>query len=192
IKPMKTCLIIVDVQNDFCPGGVLAAKTANEIIPVINELMEHFSLIVASKDWHPAKSIHFEKWPVHCVRATAGAAFHPDLNIEKINELFLKGIGNYDDGYSAFESTNMDLNYWLQKHDVDTVYICGIATEYCVFQTAIHALQFGFKVKVIKDAVAEIEVAEGDTARAFQEMEKAGIRLLSSQEFMAEKQVFQV
>lgn len=188
---MKTCLIIVDVQNDFCPGGVLAAKTANEIIPVINELMEHFPLIVASKDWHPAKSIHFEKWPVHCVRATVGAAFHPDLNVQKINEVFLKGTSNSDDGYSAFEATNMDLAYWLNKNNVDTVYVCGIATEYCVLSTAMDALQSGFTVKVITNAVAEIEAKEGDTSRAFEEMETAGIELISSEKFMAEKLVFQ-
>lgn len=189
---MKNCLLVVDVQNDFCPGGVLAAKKGNEIILVINELMDHFPLVAASKDWHPAQSIHFEKWPVHCVRATPGAAFHPDLNIQKINEVFLKGIGNSDDGYSAFESTNMDLSYWLQKNGADTVYICGIATEYCVFKTAMDAVRAGFKVKVITDAVAEIEVNEGDTARAFEMMENAGIELMSSVQLMAEKWMVQV
>jgi nicotinamidase/pyrazinamidase len=186
---MKNCLIIVDVQNDFCPGGALGATKGNEIIPVINKLMDHFPLIVASKDWHPAKTIHFEKWPLHCVRATAGAAFHPELNVEKIHDVFLKGTGNSDDGYSAFEATNMDLSYWLNRNNVDTVYVCGIATEYCVFSTAMDALKSGFKVKIITDAVAEIEAEEGDTKRAFEEMENAGIELLSMGDFLKERMV---
>ena len=189
---MQNCLIIVDVQNDFCPGGALAAPKGNDIIPVINELMDHFTYVVASKDWHPAQTVHFEKWPVHCVRATAGAAFHPDLNVEKFNEVFLKGTGNSDDGYSAFEATNNDLSYWLTKHNVDTVYVCGIATEYCVFSTAMDALKSGFKVKIITDAVAEIEAEEGDTKRSFEKMEKAGIALVSMGGFLKGRREFKV
>ena len=190
MKNMQTCLIIVDVQNDFCPGGTLGAPKGNAIIPVINELMDHFTLIAASKDWHPAQTVHFEKWPVHCVRATAGAAFQPDLNVQKIHEVFLKGTGNSDDGYSAFEATNMDLSYWLRKNNVDTVYVCGIATEYCVFSTAMDALQSGFKVNIVTDAVAEIEAEEGDTKKAFEKMEKAGITLISMEDFLRVRREF--
>ena len=189
---MQTCLIIVDVQNDFCPGGALAAPKGNDIIPVINELMDHFPFIVASKDWHPAQTIHFEKWPVHCVRATAGAAFHPHLDVKKINEVFLKGTGNSDDGYSAFEATNHDLSHWLTQHNVDTVYVCGIATEYCVFSTAMDALKSGFTVKIILEAVAEIEAQEGDTKKSFEKMEAAGIELVSIKDFLRERREFRV
>lgn len=172
------CLIIVDVQKDFCPGGALAASGGNDIVPVINKLMSKFSLIVASKDWHPAKTVHFEKWPVHCVRGTAGAKFHKQLDVEAINEVALKGTGNSDDGYSAFEATNIDLAYWLRKNHVTEVYVCGIATEYCVMSTAMDAMRAGFKTYVITDAIAAVEVKPGDAKKALEEMGKAGISLI--------------
>ena len=99
-------LLIVDVQNDFCPGGVLAAPGGDKVVPVINRLMEHFDIIVASRDWHPKGSIHFNKWPVHCVENSFGASFHSDLNTKNIQQVFFKGTENRDDGYSAFEATN--------------------------------------------------------------------------------------
>lgn len=172
-------LIIVDVQRDFCPGGSLAAPAGNDIVPVINKIAEKFDCIIASKDWHPAKTVHFEKWPVHCVRGTAGAKFHKQLDVERINEVALKGTGNSDDGYSAFEATNIDLVYWLKKHDVTDVYICGIATEYCVMSTAMDAVKAGFNTYVIADAVAGVEVSEGDTDKAFKEMASAGVVMVN-------------
>lgn len=172
-------LIIVDVQRDFCPGGALPAAAGNDIVPVINKLAEKFNFIVASKDWHPAKTVHFEKWPVHCVRGSAGAKFHKQLDVEKINEVALKGTGNSDDGYSAFEATNIDLVYWLKKNDISDVYICGIATEYCVKSTAMDATKAGFNTYVIVDAVAGVEVNPGDTEKAFKEMEEAGVKLVN-------------
>lgn len=189
---MKDCLLIVDVQKDFCPGGALAASKGDEIIPAINDLIERFSLIAASKDWHPAQTIHFENWVVHCVRATSGAAFHDGLNKQKINEVFLKGTGNTDDGYSAFEATNNDLEFWLKKNGVTTIYLCGIATEYCVQSTALDARKFGLKVKLITDATAPIEAKEGDTVRSLQLMKDAGIELITHQEVLAEGNCFYV
>lgn len=177
--PAVKCLIIVDVQKDFCPGGALAAPGGNDIVPVINKLMEKFSLIVASKDWHPAKTVHFEKWPVHCVRGTSGAKFHKHLDVENINEVALKGTGNSDDGYSAFEATNIDLAYWLRKKQVTDVYVCGIATEYCVMSTAMDAMKAGFKTLVVTDAIAAVEVKPGDTQKSLDEMEAAGILLVN-------------
>ena len=94
-------LLIVDVQNDFCPGGALGAPGNDEVVPVINKIQDKFDVVVASKDWHPENSIHFEKWPVHCVANTKGAEFHPDLKTGKIDTIFLKGTGNKDDGYSS-------------------------------------------------------------------------------------------
>ena len=103
---MKKALLIVDVQNDFCPGGTLAAPAGNDIIPVINKIMDKFDLVIASKDWHPEKTVHFDKWPVHCVRATPGAAFHPELDTTKIYEIVFKGTTNSYYGYCSFDSTN--------------------------------------------------------------------------------------
>src|SRR5690606_41612447 len=109
-------LIIVDLQNDFCPGGALAAPKGDQIVPTINKLMGKFDLVVASKDWHPEDSVHFEKWPVHCVRQTPGAEFHPKLQTSKLDMVILKGTNDKDDGYSAFEATNKVLaNYPNEK-----------------------------------------------------------------------------
>lgn len=173
------CLIIVDVQKDFCPGGALAAPGGNDIVPVINKIMGKFSLIIASKDWHPAQTVHFDKWPVHCVRGSNGAKFHKQLDVDNINEVALKGTGNSDDGYSAFEATNIDVAYWLRKNQVTDVYICGIATEYCVMSTAMDALKAGFNTFVVKEAIAAVEVKPGDTQKALDEMQAAGIQLIS-------------
>ena len=91
-------LLVVDVQNDFCPGGSLAVPNGDNVVPVINALMEKFSVVVASKDWHPRKTVHFQKWPVHCVHNTRGAEFHPHLDSVRIRQGFLKGTGNKDGG----------------------------------------------------------------------------------------------
>lgn len=179
---MKKALIIVDVQQDFCPGGALAAPKGNDIIPVINALMDQFDFVVASKDWHPAKTVHFDKWPPHCIRGTVGAAFHPDLKEQKMDAVVLKGTGNSDDGYSAFEATNIDLSHWLKKNGVDEVYITGIATEYCVMSTAIDAVQSGFKVNVITDAIAAVNQKEDDEENALQKMQGYNIRLVTSRD----------
>lgn len=177
---MDNALIIVDVQRDFCPGGALPAPKGNEIIPVINKVMNKFKVIIASKDWHPANTIHFEKWPPHCIRGTEGAAFHPDLHQEKIETVALKGTGNTDDGYSAFEATNLDVAHWLKKNRVNTVFITGIATEYCVISTAIDAVKSGFKTYCITDAMASVNVHAGDEAAAFKKMKETGIILIGS------------
>ncbi len=178
---MSKALIIVDVQKDFCPGGALPAPKGNEIIPVINSLMDKFDFVIASKDWHPAQTVHFDKWPVHCVRASSGAGFHPKLNEEKINLVALKGTGNSDDGYSAFEATNADVLHWLKKNKIDTVYVSGLTTEYCVKATALDALRSGLKVYAITDAIAAVEAQIGDGERALKEMQEAGIALTSSE-----------
>lgn len=150
------------------------------IIPVINGLMEKFDHIVASKDWHPGSTVHFEKWPVHCVRGTDGASFHDDLNAEKINEVALKGTGNTDDGYSAFEATNVDLNHWLKQKGITDLYVCGIASEYCVNATAMDAHKAGFKTFVVEDAISAVEAKPGDTDKAISNMKNAGIQFVKS------------
>lgn len=173
-------LIIVDVQKDFCPGGSLGTKKGNNIIPIINDLTKKFDLIVATKDWHPATTVHFDKWPIHCVRGTEGAQFHSGLSIEKISEVALKGTGNTDDGYSGFEATNIDLQSWLNRQKVSDVYLCGIATEYCVMATAMDAHRMGFRTFVVEDAIAAVEAKDGDTQKALKNMASAGIRFTKS------------
>jgi nicotinamidase/pyrazinamidase len=173
-------LLIVDVQNDFCPGGTLAVPEGDRVVPVINHLMDRFQVVVASKDWHPEKTIHFEKWPVHCVQHTNGAAFHPQLEDKKIHEVFLKGTEGADDGYSAFEATNKNLEDYLHQHNVDEVFVCGLATDYCVLASALDAHKKGFTVFVIEDAVRGVEVTKGDVERAIEEMKHNGIVFISS------------
>ncbi len=174
----KKALIIVDVQNDFCPGGALAAPDGDQVVPVINQLVDHFDYVLASKDWHPSDTVHFQKWPVHCVAGTPGAEFHPQLRTDKIDQVLLKGTDNKDDGYSAFEATNVDLAQWLKEHDVEEVYVTGLTTEYCVKSTALDAAKNGFKTYVIRDAVRPVNPA--DEAAAYRDMEEASIQLITS------------
>lgn len=179
---MTRALIIVDLQRDFCPGGALPAACGNEIVPVINGLLQGFDCIIASKDWHPQETIHFKKWPSHCIRATPGAAFHPELDTTPIDLVALKGTGNSDDGYSAFEATNMDMEFELRKREVNEVYISGLTTEYCVQATALDAFQSGFKVYIITDAIAPVEQQPGDHEKALKKMQEAGIIPITSGE----------
>ena len=173
-------LLIVDVQNDFCPKGALPTPGADQIVPVINTLMDSFRLVIASKDWHPAETVHFKKWPKHCVRGTTGAEFHPELRADEIRQVFLKGIGNRDDGYSAFEATNENLAEYLKNREVDELYIAGLTAEFCVKQTVLDAVQNGFQVYVIKDAVGGIHQQEGDVDRAFEEMTESAAVIITS------------
>ncbi|MGM0410707.1 MAG: nicotinamidase [Bacillota bacterium] len=173
-------LLVVDVQNDFCPGGALAVPDGDRVVPVINELMDKFELVLASKDWHPEDSVHFEKWPEHCKKETKGAEFHPELKVDKIDRVFLKGTKDKDDGYSAFEATNLDLTNYLKKEEVTELYITGLATEYCVKESALSAVEKGFEVYVIEEAVAGID--EDDVAAALGEMKEAGIDIISVSE----------
>lgn len=173
-------LLIVDVQNDFCPGGSLAVKNGDKVVPVINRIMNRFAIVIASKDWHPEKTKHFEKWPVHCVQNTFGAAFHPQLNHEHIQEVFLKGTGTEDDGYSAFEATSKNLETYLKQKKVDDLYVCGLATDYCVLASALDAHKKHFNVVVVADAVRGVDVVSGDVERAIEEMKHNGIVFVNS------------
>ncbi len=175
-------LLVVDVQNDFCPGGALAVPRGDEVVPVINELMRKFRFIVASKDWHPPESVHFKKWPVHCVRDSKGAEFHPHLDVGRIDEVFLKGTSNKDDGYSAFEATSDDLDAVLKKKRVDELYVAGLATDYCVRASALDAVRKGFQTYVVSDAVAAVNVRPEDGRLALEEMKRAGVQLVTSQD----------
>jgi nicotinamidase/pyrazinamidase len=179
---MKKALLIVDVQNDFCPGGALAVKDGDKVVPVINGIIDKFDLVLASKDWHPVDSVHFEKWPVHCVQNTYGADFHPDLQTDKIDRVLLKGTQNKDDGYSAFEATNVSLADFLREEGVTDLYVCGLATDYCVKATALDACKLGFRTYVITDAVAAVNLNPGDDKKALEEISSQGCILVNSSE----------
>ena len=175
-------LLVVDVQNDFCPGGALPAPGGDKVVPVINSLIDKFPLIIASKDWHPEITLHFDKWPKHCVQGTKGAELHPDLRQDRIDQIVLKGAMNMDEGYSVFEGIDIDLEKFLRDRGVNTLYVTGLVTEYCVKETALDAQKRGFSTYVIKDAVEGVRLKKGDVERAFEEMKKAGVRLISSSE----------
>ena len=173
-------LLVNDVQNDFCPGGALAVPDGDRIVPVINNLMDRFDLVLASRDWHPPDSRHFERWPVHCVRDTKGADYHADLNTAGIDVELFKGTGNVDDGYSAFEATNLDFLNLLREKGVTELYVTGIATEYCIRATVLEALKNNIRTFVVTDAVKGIAARPGDEDKALDEMVRAGAVLVSS------------
>ena len=167
-------LLVIDVQNDFCPGGALPVEEGDRVVPEINRVMDDFPLVVASQDWHPPKTRHFERWPPHCIRETEGAALHPDLRREPISLIVRTGTGELDDGYSAFEATNVNLEQFLKENDVDELYIAGLATDFCVRCSALDAARAGFNVRVIENAIAAI----GDPEPAMREMKEAGIKFV--------------
>jgi len=176
----KKCLLIVDLQNDFCPGGALPVKDGDKIVEPINAILDKFDIVIASKDMHPEKTVHFEKWPVHCVRGTKGSEFHPDLKAEKIDFVFEKGTGNKDDGYSAFEATNKNLEEFLKENNVSELYVCGLATDYCVKATVLDALEKGFKTFVLTDCIKAVNVNPDDGKNALKEMKEKGATLIES------------
>ena len=179
---MKKVLLIVDVQNDFCPGGALAVNDGDKIVPIINQIEDKFDFVISSQDWHPANTVHFEKWPPHCIAGTFGADFHPNLITDKIDLKLLKGTGNKDDGYSAFEATNVSLIDYLHENQITDLFVCGLATDYCVKATVLDALENGFHTYVITDAVAAVNMKKGDDSKALNEMYRKGCTLIESDE----------
>jgi len=184
-----SALIIVDVQNDFCPGGSLAVKEGDRIVPVVNELQKRFALIVATKDWHPAGHSSFVSlWPPHCVQETAGAEFVEELDTSRLARVFLKGTDVEIDSYSGFFDNEhrraTGLGDYLKERGVTNVTIAGLATDYCVKFTALDAVRLGFDTTVVVDACRGVEVQEGDTARAVEEMSAAGVRVTESRRLL--------
>jgi nicotinamidase/pyrazinamidase len=182
IDPEADALIIVDVQNDFCPGGALAVPCGDEVVPVINRLLEHRWLSVATMDWHPAEHSSFEShggpWPRHCVQHTAGAELHPELDATKVQFIITKGSHPDHDAYSGFHGT--DLAKILRDRGIRRVVVCGIASDYCVRATAHDALLEGFEVLVLEDAIRGVEVHPGDCQRAIEELRQAGAGIVVS------------
>ena len=175
-------LIIVDVQNDFCPGGALAVPRGDEVVPIINQLLEQRWLSVATKDWHPADHCSFKAhggpWPPHCVQGTAGAELHPELAATKIQVVITKGSHPDRDAYSGFQGT--ELAKLLRESGVNRVVVCGLATDYCVRATAHDALQEGFEVLVLEDVIRGVEVQPGDSQRALEELRQEGAKVVVS------------
>lgn len=191
-------LIVVDVQNDFCPGGALAVSDGDAVVPVLNRLIDFAEQqdwpVIATRDDHPAQSHHFADqggiWPVHCVTQTPGAQFHPDLHIAGVTEL-RKGIGIDDDGYSPFSgqitNTGQSLQDFLQKHQIDTLVIGGLATDYCVKATTLDALKLGYAVDVVEDAIRAVDLQPGDGRSAIEEMRTAGAHVTTSDQILTWK-----
>jgi len=184
----KAALLIVDVQNDFCPGGALQITDGDRVVEPINRAAQLFFAaglpVLASRDWHPPDTRHFRNfggvWPVHCVQGTQGAAFHPALHLPEGTVVISKGINPKLDGYSAFEGVTADgrtLEELLRELQVRKLYISGLATDYCVLCTTREALRNGFEVTVLTDAVAGVDLVPGESAGAIEEMKRAGAHL---------------
>jgi nicotinamidase/pyrazinamidase len=175
---MARALIIVDFQNDFCPGGALAVPGGDEIADRLNLLgaSSDYDLVVATRDWHPPDHGSFAEqggpWPVHCVAGTPGAELHPALDREPIDEIVDKGQDPGTEGYSGFEATGLET--LLRDRGIDQVTVVGLATDYCVKNTALDALREGFAVTVDSNAVRGVEVEPGDSERALAELRAAG------------------
>lgn len=176
--------MIVDVQKDFCPGGALGGEGAEKVVPKINKLMDKFDLTVASKDWHPEDTVHFEKWPIHCVKYSEGSEFHQDLNASGIDQVFYKGTENKDDGYSAFEATNKNLEKFLKDNRVEDLYVVGLTTEFCVKSSALDAAARGFNTYVVTDAIRPVNSEPGGEEKALKEMENAGCKFVQTQDLI--------
>jgi nicotinamidase/pyrazinamidase len=178
-------LIVVDVQNDFCPGGALAVAEGDAVVPVLNEYARLFARrgepIFASRDWHPLVTRHFRDyggiWPIHCVQDTFGAAFHPSLALPATAEVVSKGADPTQDAYSAFQATTRDglpLAEALRGRGVARVFVGGLATDYCVRATVLDALRHGFVASFLVDASRGVNLQPHDAERAIEEMVRAG------------------
>jgi nicotinamidase/pyrazinamidase len=198
-------LLIIDVQNDFCPGGALEVPRGDEVVPVINKLTEKFDNIVQTQDWHPQNHYSFASaydnkepfettnldygeqvlWPDHCVQNTKGAAFHPDLKTRPTQMIVRKGFRTHIDSYSAFyendHKTKTGLTGYLNDRNIDTLYVGGLATDFCVKWSVIDGCKEGFTVYVIEDAIKGIDI-DGSVDQAVKEMQDAGAKFIKSTE----------
>lgn len=183
----KRALIVVDVQNDFCPGGTLAVPHGDEVVAPLNQLIDAFlergEPVYKSRDWHTPTTKHFAihggVWPVHCVQNTTGAEFHPALRDDPRITVISKGLGDTD-CYSAFDET--DLASRLQQQNVEELLVGGLATDYCVKNTVLDALKQGFKVKALRNAMRAVDLQPGDGERAIEEMRDAGAQIVTTEE----------
>ena len=185
---MVDALLIIDFQNDFCPGGALAVAGGDEIAGPIGRLAAsgRIDVIAATRDWHPPDHASFETeggpWPVHCVQGTPGAELHPAMGAIDVDAVVDVGRERDDEGYSGFEKS--DLAQILRGRGVERVFVCGLATDYCVRASAIDACAEGFDTTLVEDAVRAVEVEPGDGERAIEEMRAAGAKVASSDEIL--------
>lgn len=204
-------LIIIDIQNDFCPGGKLAVPKGDEIIPTINSLLPRFSHVVQTQDWHPHDHLSFASnhpgkseyesvqlsygdqvlWPDHCVQGTTGADFHPELITDHTQLTIRKGFRKKIDSYSAFfendQKTKTGLDGFLKNLGIKKLFLCGLATDFCVKWTALDAIKLEYEVHLIEDAVAAIDL-NGSEAAAIKEMESSGVHFVSSEKLMRDSE----
>lgn len=197
-------LILVDLQNDFLPGGALAVPRGDEVIPVANRVQADFDLVVATQDWHPrehrsfavnhpgktiGETIELEGlpqvlWPAHCVQGTAGAELAPALDRRRLLRVFPKGTDPAIDSYSGFFDNGhrkaTGLGEWLKAQGVTEVFVLGLATDYCVKATALDAKQLGFETHVIAEACRAVELTPGDGARALDALRRAGVDVIGA------------
>ncbi len=183
----KSALLIVDVQVDFCEGGSLAVPEADTIIPVLNRYIKLFTReqfpVFASRDWHPHQAKHFQQqggqWPHHCVQDTEGAQFHPHLKLPTGAVILSKGTAPDEDSYSAFQtvdSRGKEFNSLLKKAGVKTLFVGGLATDFCVRWSVVDALTFGYTVELLQDAIKGVNIKSRDSEQAIQEMVRLGAR----------------
>jgi len=186
----KKALLIVDVQNDFCPGGALGVPEGDKVVPVINKYLKIFSKkklpIFATRDWHPVRTKHFKDfggiWPVHCIENTKGALFHPKLKLPKETISLYKGIYPQKNGYSAFEAEDeRGLNFLnlLKIFGVKEIFVSGLATDYCVKFSTRDAVKQGFKVKILMDAIKGVNLKPSDSGNAIKEMVRLGAKKIT-------------
>lgn len=182
----KSVLLLVHLQNDFCPGGALAVKEGDLVIPVANAWIRFFASegfsIVATRDWHPENHCSFQAqggpWPPHCVQGSRGSQFHPDLKMPP-GTLIVSGATNArKEAYSGFDGTSLEDR--LEDLEAQTLFVMGLATDYCVKQTVLDACRLGFRVVVLKDGVKGIDTQPGDSQQALQEMQSAGAVIAQS------------
>ena len=200
----NTALIIVDIQNDFLFGGALAVKNGDDIIPIVNNLQQSFNHIIATQDWHSVNHKSFANehknkkigdfinlngveqilWPNHCIENTFGSQFSKILDIEKVDRVIKKGNNPEIDSYSGFfendKKTKTELDNYLKKKNIDTIYICGLATDYCVKHTALDAVELGYKTYLIEDAIKGVNISEQDSENAISEMKNKGVIITKS------------
>ncbi|HKC59859.1 MAG TPA: bifunctional nicotinamidase/pyrazinamidase [Myxococcales bacterium] len=197
-------LILVDIQNDFLPGGALGVPRGNEVVPIANRLQPRFGLVVATQDWHPPGHGSFASahpgrkpgefvelaglrqvlWPDHCVQGAAGAAFAPDLTMSRVEAIIRKGTDPSIDSYSGFfdngHRKSTGLGDYLRGRGATDIYVLGLATDYCVKSTALDAARLGFRTFLVEDGSRGVELSKGDVARALDEARKGGVEIVQS------------
>ena len=201
---MKRALILVDIQNDFVPGGALAVRDGDKVVPVANRIQKAFDLVVATQDWHPANHGSFASqhpgtkpgdvidlngipqvlWPNHCVQGSSGAEFHPKLDRSHVAKIFQKGVDPDIDSYSAFfdngHRRGTGLAEYLRSQEVTDIYIAGLATDYCVKYTSLDGRTLGLNVFIVEDGCRGVNLNPGDSATAIDQMRAAGVTVVTS------------